>query len=458
MLPLRLRKGFDKETFQHAKTDQRTVEATAIKASDYIIWDEELPGFRLRVFASGKRSYLVQYRAAGRSRGYTIGLHGVWTPEAAKREAKVLLGQVARGGNPAEERKLDREAITVKDLCTRYLADLEQGLVLGKRGCPKKATTIVTDVGRIQRHLIPLLGNRRVRDLTNADITQAMRDIMAGKTRADVKTEKLRGRAIVRGGVGTATRTIGLFGGILSYAVELGIIDRNPAHGVRKPKDKVKGRRLSEQEYRTLGEILRKAVEDGQYATAAEMIRIIALTGCRRSEIIKLRCDEVDIEGSCLRLANSKEGASVRPVGLPVLEYFEREYGEDSEGYVFPGWDDDTPFGSFPNHWTKILGKTELADITPHVLRHSFASITNDLGFTEATIAELVGHSRGTVTSRYIHTVDTALIMAADNIAGYIQGLLDGVAFNHTSYALDRASRKASLAHFLGMPSSTGGS
>jgi integrase len=433
-----------------AKLTKRTVESAETGSADYIIWDEDLPGFGLRVFASGKRSYVVQYRAKGRSHRYTIGLHGVWAPETARREAKALLGQIARGGNPAEQRKLDREAITVKDLCTRYLADLRQGLVLGKRGRPKKATTIVTDVGRIQRHLIPLLGSRRVRDLTRGDIAQAMKDIMAGKTRADVKTGKLRDRAIVRGGIGTATRTIGLFGGILSYAAELGIIESNPTHGVRKPKDNVNGRRLSEQEYRALGEILRNATEDGQYATAAEMIRVLALTGCRRSEIIKLRWDEVDVEGSCLRLTDSKEGASVRPVGLPVLEYFEERHEEGVEGYVFPGWTDDTPFGSFPRHWAKILGKTELADITPHVLRHSFASIANDLGFTEATIAALVGHSRGTVTSRYIHTIDTALIMAADNIAGYIQGLLDGVAFNHTSYALDRVSRTASLARFLG--------
>lgn len=433
-----------------AKLTKRTVESAEIDETDYILWDEELPGFGLRVFASGKRSYLVQYRAAGRSRRFTIGLHGVWTPEAARREAKALLGQVARGGNPAEARQIDRQAMTVKQLCVRYLADLEQGLILGKRGRPKKATTIVTDVGRIQRHLIPLLGSRRVQDLTKAHITQAMKDIMAGKTQANVKTEKLRGRAIVRGGVGTATRTIGLLGGILSYAVELGVIEQNPAHGIRKPKDNVKDRRLSEQEYRTLGDILRRAAEDGQYATAADMIRAIALTGCRRGEIINLRWDEIDAEGSCLRLADSKEGASVRPIGLPVLEYLESLRGGKAEGYVFPGWTDDTPFGSFPNHWGKILGKTELVGITPHVLRHSFASIANDLGFTEATIAALLGHSRGTVTSRYIHTVDTALVMAADNIAGYIHGLLDGVAFSHTSYALDRVSRKASLAHFLG--------
>ncbi|ESX97361.1 hypothetical protein X753_32100 [Mesorhizobium sp. LNJC399B00] len=148
----------------------------------------------------------------------------------------------------------------------------------------------------------------------------------------------------------------------------------------------------------------------------------------------------------------------MRPIGLPVLEYLEdrRQEEEGAENYVFPGWEDDTPFGSFPRHWTKLLEKTDLAGITPHVLRHSFASIANDLGFTEATIAALVGHSRGSVTSRYIHTVDTALIMAADSIAGYIQGLLDGVAFRHTSYALDRNSRKLALAHFLGKPTPKG--
>ncbi|CDX49097.1 Integrase family protein [Mesorhizobium plurifarium] len=441
-----------------AKLTKRTVDTTEIRSADYVIWDEELPGFGLRVFASGKKSYVVQYRAAGRSRRYTIGLHGVWTAEEARREAKVLLGQVARGGNPAEERKLDREAITVKELCTRYLEDLRNGLVLGKRGRPKKATTISTDVGRIERHIVPLLGNRRVRDLAKSDITQAMKDIMAGKTRANVKTEKLRGRAIVRGGAGTAARTIGLFGGILTYAVELGIVEQNPVHGVRKPKDQVNARRLSEQEYRTLGDILRKAVQDRQYETTAAMIRVIALTGCRRSEVIGLHWGEVDIEGSCLRLADSKEGASVRPIGLPALEYLEgrRDEEESAEDYVFPGWEDGMPFGSFPRQWATLLKDTELADITPHVLRHSFASIGNDLGFTEATIAALVGHSRGTVTSRYIHTVDTALIMAADSIAGYIQGLLDGVAFTHTAYALDRESRKVALAHFLGEPTAGG--
>jgi hypothetical protein len=174
-------------------------------------------------------------------------------------------------------------------------------------GVQKKATTIVTDTGRIHRHIVPLIGSRRVKDLVKADINRVLKDIMAGKC---VETKKLRGKANVRGGVGTATRTVGLLGGILTYAVEAGIIESNPAQGIRKPKDNVRNRRLTEAEYRTLGEMLRAAAKDEKYATTVDIIRQVALTGCRRSEIIGLTWSEVDTDGSCLRLVDSKEGAS----------------------------------------------------------------------------------------------------------------------------------------------------
>lgn len=432
-----------------AKLSKRVVDAVEFREKDYVIWDDDLPGFGLRVFASGKCSYVIQYRSAGRSRRYTIGLHGVWTPELARKEAKIQLGRVAQGDNPAEERQFDHKAITVKELCDLYLNDLKAGLILGKGGRPKKPTTIVTDTGRIHRHIIPLIGTRRVKDLVKADVNKVLKDIMAGKTRVSVKTKKLRGKAIVRGGAGTATRTVGLLGGILTYAVEAGIIEINPAHGIRKPKDNVRNRRLTEAEYRMLGNILSNAAKNENYQMTVDIIRQIALTGCRRTEMITLRWIEADTEASCLRLIDSKEGASTRPIGLPVIEYLENRRADAVGTYVFPGQRDDNAFGSFPNHWEKIFEETPLADITPHVLRHSFASVANDLGFTEVTIAALVGHSKGSVTSKYIHTLDTALIMAADTISGYINGLLDGVEFKQTAYALDRDSRKAALARFL---------
>lgn len=288
-----------------------------------------------------------------------------------------------------------------------------------------------------------------MKDATKADVNKVLKDVIDGKTNCSFKTGKLRGKTIVRGGMGAASRTVGLLSGILTYAVEAGIIEANPAHGVRRPKDNVRTRRLSDAEYRTLGSILQAASKNDKYRMTVDIIRQLALTGCRRSEMVALRWEDVDVESSCLRLADSKEGASVRPIGLSVMEYLEERRSKFSKTYVFPGCGEDNPFGSFPNHWEKIFQNTALVDVTPHVLRHSFASLANDLGFTETTIAALIGHSRGTVTSRYIHTLDAALIMAADTISGYIEGFLDGVEFKQTSYALDRGARKATLARFL---------
>lgn len=431
------------------KITKKAVDAAIPNERDYVIWDSELPGFGLRVFASGKRSYVLQYRSLGRSRRYTIGLHGVWTPETARLEAKAQLGRIARGDNPAEEKQLDHRALTVKQLCDLYRADLEAGLILGKGGRPKKAHTIYTDLGRIKRHIVPLLGTRRVKDLTRADATKLLKDVMAGKTRTAVKTDKLRGKSIVRGGAGTASRTLGLFGAILTYAINAGIIDSNPAHGIRKPKDQVRQRRLTEAEFRELGQMLAEISCDHTYSTSADIIRLLALTGCRRSEIIGLRWDEVDFEGSCLRLAESKEGYSIRPVGLPVLEFLEDRRPYADGDFVFTGLRNSPVFGALPHQWDRIFKGSALNGVTAHVLRHSFASLANDLGFTEVTIAALVGHAKGSVTSKYIHTLDIALVMAADTIAGYIQGLLDGTEFQRSAYSLDRSVRRSALVQFL---------
>lgn len=137
------------------------------------------------------------------------------------------------------------------------------------------------------------------------------------------------------------------------------------------------------------------------------------------------------------------------PIGPPVVEFLEDGRDKIKGDYVVPGIVSDASFGSFPNQWELLFKKSKLSDVTPHVLRHSFASIANNLGYTEVTIAALMGHSKGSVTSKYIHTMDTALIMAADNIAGYIKGLMEGIKFKYTAYSFDRESRRSALAQFL---------
>ena len=303
------------------KLTQRTVLGTQPDSSrDLYFWDDEIPGFGLRVKPTGVRSFMVQYRnSGGISRRITLGRCGVLTVEQARNQAKRVLADVVRGGDPATERSEERRATTMRQLCHLYLDAAEKGLILGKRGEPKKPSTLCVDRGHIKRHILPLLGNRRVKDLTAPDIGRFMRAVAAGETATDEKTG-FRGRAIVTGGRGTASRTVGLLGGILSFAVSEGLITVNPARGIRRPADQRRDIRLSQDQYAALGDALAKAQVEGENSAGLCAIKLLALTGCRRGEIERLKWSEVDIAGQCLRLRETKEGRSIRPLGKGAID------------------------------------------------------------------------------------------------------------------------------------------
>ena len=189
---------------------------------------------------------------------------------------------MSKGADPAENRRLERGAVTIETLCREYLDRAERGLILTRRGEPKSATTLYTDRGRIEHHIIPLIGNRTVKDLTPVDVRRFLQGVMSGKTATDLKT-KARGRAIVTGGKGAASRAMGLLGGILSFAVSEGYRPDNPARGIVKPKDGTREWRLDDAGYRMLGKCL--AAAHGEHWQALLAARAVALTGCRRSEI-----------------------------------------------------------------------------------------------------------------------------------------------------------------------------
>lgn len=390
---------------------------------DKCIWDDEVRGFGLRIKSTGVRSFIVQYRNSSRvSRRITLGKVGVLTVEEARTLAKRALADVIKGGDPADKRSEERKAMTVRQLCHAYVEAADKGLIMGKRGQPKKPSTRYVDQGRITRHILPLLGNRLVRDLTTPDIARFMRSVAAGKTADDIKT-CLRGRAIVKGGRGTAARTVGLLGGILSFAVSEGVISVNPARGIKRPADERREVRLSTDEYKLLGQALSKAETRGENPAAILAIKLLALTGCRRGEIERLRWSELDLTGRCLRLANSKEGRSIRPLGRAAIELISglRKEGE----FVLSERSTSRPFSGLPKAWRRIMAETQLANLTPHGLRHAYASVASDLGYAEPTIAALLGHATRTMTGRYIHHLDAALIAAADIVSDHIAAALD---------------------------------
>jgi integrase len=436
-----------------AKLTLQVVRAAKPEATRYTIWDAEVKGFGLRVNADGSKTYVLKYVFQGRQRWFTIGKHGSpYTPDKARDEAIKVLGQAKGKIDPVEARKAERTAgATISELCDTYLEAVEAGQILTKFDTPKKASTLATDRGRIDRHIKPLLGRMRVRNVTPEDIEAFLFDVAAGKTAADVKTRK-GGRAIVKGGRGTATRTVGLLGGIFGFAVKKRMRPDNPVRGVQRFKDNKNERFLSAEELKQLGEALKaaetaweaheaaratwvaagkqgpapKMPDEAENPTAVAAIRLLVLTGCRKSEILGLRWHWVDFELDYLCLPDSKTGAKTIPLSAPALELLSELPRFEKNQHVFPGVKAGGHFVGLAKVWERIRTKANLSGVRLHDLRHSFASVGASAGDSLLLIGALLGHRDAKTTQRYAHLGNDPVKAAANRIAGVISAAMNG--------------------------------
>jgi len=329
---------------------------------------------------------------------------------------------VASGLDPAALKRAKRSAQSVAELCDMYLADAEAGRILTRRKAPKKASTLVTDRGRIERHIKPLMGTMRVPAVTRADVEAFMHDVAQGKTAGRSKTRRRRGLANVRGGKGTAARTVGLLGSIFSYAVRHQMRPDNPARGVERFADGHRKRRLSDDEYRAIGAALHEAEKNSEiWPPAIALTRFLLLTGWRRGEGLALKSSEVDLARRTATLGDSKTGRSIRPLSIRATDLLRSVLDSGNRGasrLVFLASRGGGLMSGYPKIWKRIAKSAALSnDVTPHVFRHSFASLASDLGYSEPTIAALIGHVGRSTTSRYVHSADAVLLTAADTVA-----------------------------------------
>lgn len=392
---------------------KRTIDAAEPEAARYTIWDDDLKGFGLRVEPSGAKTFIVRYRFGGGRRGtprqFKIGRYGKLTPDKAREAAVKIFAAVELGQDPQALRVAQRNVLTVSELCDLYL---QEGVAT------KKASTLKLDRIRIERHIKPLLGGKRITDLTTSDVDRFMQDIAAGKVRTEDAPH-------TRGGRGAASRTIGLLSGIFAFALRGDLCPTNPAKGVKRFPDVQRDRFLSPKELGELGRAFAEALDAGASAAHVAILQLLLFTGARKNEIARLKWSEVDLGNGRLNLEDSKTGRGWVSIPAPALEILAAQKMAESE-YVFPNpKDSKEPVRNLDWAWVNIRNRAGLDDLRIHDLRHTFASAGVGSGKGLYLVGKLLRHAHPSTTSRYAHLADDPLWAASDEIAQHLRGALE---------------------------------
>lgn len=390
------------------KIDEKTVKTTpAPEKGATTIWDSEITGFGLRVFAptqlhpGGARSLFVNYRSAGIERRYTIGAWPTWSAAAARAEAKELRKIVDRGGDPALERAKARSAPTVTDLVQRYRDEH-----LSRKAPASQAA----DLGMIENYILPAIGKRRVADVHQGDIA----DLHAKITKSGKPVHANRVLSLASKMFAIARNPLPGENDAWRSAVQ-----GNPCAGIERNVETGRERFFSATEIVKISEALAK-----HDTPAADALRLVMLTGCRPGEALQAVWSQFDAEpGSWVKPASATKQRALHrvPLSPAASELVERLRSNRREGddRVLPF--DGEPKWELYRLWAEIRAATGLKETdVPYTLRHSFASFGAAGGLSLLVIGKLLGHSLTKTTLRYAHLGDDPLRAAAAQIGAAI--------------------------------------
>lgn len=370
---------------------KRAVEAIAPPkgaSRDVKVFDNVVRGFGVRVYATGRRAFIFQYRnRAGSIRRVSLGEFPVVSVETAREDAEQKRAAVGRGEDPAEHRASERKAETLRAFAERWLA---------RHAVPKKKPSSVrNDKLNLRLHLLPALGDLKLRDITRADV-ERLHDSMADKPTA-------------------FNRCLALLSEIMTKAEAWGETEgkANPCkHATRYPERKITRPLTIEEETRLWSEL----EKSDEVPCIIAAIGLLVHTGCRLDEVRTLNWSEVDLDNAVLNLANTKTGARKVFLSAEAVELLRTQ--PKTSFFVFPSPVSDTkPVGDLERPWRRIREATGISDVRIHDLRHTFGARAVGAGLTLTQAGKLLGHSNASTTQRYAHFIDTEQRAAVTKLA-----------------------------------------
>ena len=358
---------------------------------DVFLFDRALPGFGLRVHRSGAKAWIVQTRIEGKSRRVVIARHGEMDLAQARRHARDILARIRAGDNPADDIRKEKTAPTVAMLADEYL-----------RRCdpywkPSGRKTIRT---YLKARILPTFGKMPVERVGPEDVA-AWFD------------------AVSKDRPGAANRAFEILRSLMFWAEEYGFRDlgTNPCLGIRKNPRRDIARFLDTDELARLGRAL-DARED-KWPEAVAAIRLLALTGCRRGEVLNLRWR--DIGDNAIALPDSKTGPRSVPLGGAARAVIKAlPEPRDPDACLFPSLAGGRHAHRVVACWQAVCGDANLGKVRLHDLRHTAASHAVMSGENLPLVGKLLGHRRHETTAGYAHLADGDLVETAEKVGSLI--------------------------------------
>tara|TARA_R110002126_G_scaffold286683_1_gene438771 strand:- start:3670 stop:4911 length:1242 start_codon:yes stop_codon:yes gene_type:complete len=372
------------------RVTDRQVKNLKAEAKSRIHYDEMLRGFGVRVYPSGRKSFVLNYYYKGRERRMVIGSYPEWTVLAARKQAEWFLVEIGKGRDPLEQRNNDRAAPTVQDMFERYEKDY----------MPKLAPRSAQDQrSMFVKSILPRLGSKKVEDVTFNDCEALHRHL--------TKDRPLR-----------ANRVIEVLRRAFNLAIKWGWLERNPASGIEKNPERKRERYLTADEItRLLSEL-----EHHPQRTSCDALKFILMTGCRRGEALNATWDQFDM---ALKIwtkpaATTKQRRTHRvPVSKEVTQLLAARKSNSTSNYIF-----SSPKGGaltdIKKTWASVTKAAGISNARVHDLRHTFASIAVSQGTSLPVIGAMLGHSQPQTTARYAHLFDEVLMSATERVSGAI--------------------------------------
>ena len=357
------------------------------------ITDDKITGFVAEVWPTGAVVFWLRYTDdRGRSREEKLGKFGDVTVDQARKRAKELRAQVSLGGDPAADRDKLKAVPSFAEFVTgRYLPYAKERL-----------RSYRDQESFCRLRLLPRWGTKRLDEIKPDDVVALQ---------ADLKAEGLSNA--------TANRYVVLVRRILNIALRWEVVDgRNPAKNAELLREQGRERFLSADETRRLFH----ALDEEPSRAAASCLALLALTGARKSEALKLRWEDVDLARRTWRVALSKSGRARHiPLSDAAVAVLLAQPRPDAAcPWVFPGEVEGNPLENVRKCWDRVKRRAALdLSLRIHDLRHSFASCLVNQGRPLYEVAQILGHSQLQTTQRYSHFQNERLVDAA-NVAGRI--------------------------------------